>query len=166
MGITNMQGTSGYIEYIGEKKIKKYSCRNCFNYVDGVCKVKNIALEYINGNGKLCSNFDPIDKFENRKYKRKTNKINKIENIGSIKNKDISNVIINAQKNRRIGRNKKFVGSKSKVYICDSKNKSKVIIINMNDKNLDRDLFNRLLDKQISSSVLYKNVIYLITQIF
>lgn len=67
MGIINMQGTSAHIEYIGERKVKKYSCKNCFNYVDGVCRIKNIDIDYSNGNGKHCSSFEAIDNFKNPK---------------------------------------------------------------------------------------------------
>lgn len=160
-----MQGTSGYIEYIGERKIKKYSCKNCFNYIDGVCKVKKVALDYGSGNGKLCSQFDPIDKFENRDNTRKTIKKHRTKKSEQIKNKDISNVIIDAQKNRRKAANKKFVGNKSKVYLCNIKDKSQVKIVHMNDEKIDRELFRRLLDKEISSSILYKDIIYLISNI-
>lgn len=61
MGLSNMQGTHAFIEYYGERKTKKYSCKNCKNYFDGVCKAKNIVIEFGDNSGKYCSWFDPIN---------------------------------------------------------------------------------------------------------
>ncbi|QGU95452.1 hypothetical protein GOM49_10445 [Clostridium bovifaecis] len=77
MGLSNLQGTHAFIEYYGERKTKKYSCKNCKNYFDGVCKAKNITIDYGDNSGKYCSWFDPINsisKSENTEKKKNNTK--------------------------------------------------------------------------------------------
>lgn len=179
MGISKMQGTYGYIEYIGEKKIRSYSCRNCYYYGEGVCNAKKIALNYSDYNGRICSYFDPInksnkskikDKNKRVKYKAKNNKKSKKEGINNKRTIDTNDIINDIQLVRsktKVARKQgnKFISSKSIVYISCIKNMNKNMIVNMCDKNIDRDLFNRLLDKPMKSTILYRDNIYIITNI-
>lgn len=56
MGITNMQGTSAFIEYIGLRgNLKRHSCLGCLEYFDGICKTKKVALDgYSDNNARVC----------------------------------------------------------------------------------------------------------------
>lgn len=162
MGISNMQGTYGYIEYIGEKKIRKYSCRNCYNYGDGICKVKRVALNYSEYNRRGCSNFDSIEKHN---IKSNTKKARKNRMIGSDDRINTSKVILSAQNSRSNTRNawrtgKQFVMDRSIVQLKEVKSNKDSVIVQMFNKSIDKELFNRLLDKPLHSQVLYKGVIY------
>lgn len=177
-----MQGTYGYIEYIGEKKVRNYSCRNCHYYGEGVCNARKIALNYSEHNGRICSYFDPINKF-NKKSKTKDKNVTTskgvIKHSKSVKkygqtekrvhisnNKVIDDIQIARSQTKNAKKNgNKFVTSRSKVYINSVKHYNTKKIIDMSDKRTDSELFNRLLDKPIDSTILYKDVIYKITNI-
>lgn len=105
MGISRMQGTSAFIEYVGEKKVKKNSCKNCKNYFDGVCKTRKIVIEYGDNSGKLCKEFDPVNVTKARKNKGNIKEQSK-ENI-TLKTDNNSNNITDSVRRITIENNEK-----------------------------------------------------------
>lgn len=164
MGLSNMQGTSAFIEYVGERKVRKNSCKNCRNYFDGVCKTKKIAIEYGNDYGKYCKDFNPINTTIERKTTCTKNSNIKAESKSKAKNVTTT-TYINGKRKKEPKINKDLVRIGCKVVVQDMKLINEKFVIEVNEGKVKEEFMNLILNHGKGYQFKYNGVLYKITSV-
>lgn len=163
MGLSNMQGTPAFLEYYGERKIKKYSCKNCKNYFDGICIEKNIVIDYGDNSGKYCRLFDPIIPINKSKLAEKK-KINMNRENKSTSNNVITAIYVNCKRQKEDKINKDLVRIGCKVILQELQLDNDEFEIEIKD-DTNEELKRVTLNHGVGHKLKYRGIMYRIKAI-
>lgn len=174
MGISQMQGTPAHLEYIKNDKIKKGNCKSCINYFDGICKVRDLVIEYGANGSRLCKEFQLEKSFEYDDIRSSRRKEIKKKSKGKSENKNSTSITsqthhINLKKQHKtaevIDNYNGAITLGNEIEIMDTKETDQIFKIEITKGKATEEIINRVLGKRLGYRFTLRDREYIITEI-